>query len=290
MKVIQDPQRLNRLLKNLIYKKKSVGFVPTMGALHAGHLSLIRQASKENDIVVVSVFVNPAQFGPKEDLKKYPRPVKKDLALCRKSGVDFVFLPGDKIMYPQDYSTFVNVEELSNKLCGKSRPGHFRGVATVVAKLINIVCPDVIYLGQKDAQQAIIISRMIKDLNFWVKVKVMPTIREKDGLALSSRNIYLNKGQRLDAVVLSKALSLAKSMIAGGQRDSARIINRMKKLIARKKQVKIEYISIVDLEKLENIKEINQSCLIALAAKIGKTRLVDNLICHSESAIGRRRI
>jgi len=278
MKVLSDPQKLNKLVKEISCKKRSIGFVPTMGALHLGHLSLIKQAAKDNDIVVVSIFVNPAQFGPGEDLKKYPRSLKRDLEICRRSKVDLVFLPSDNIMYPQGFSTFVNVEGLSNKLCGIFRPGHFRGVATVVAKLINIVNPDVIYLGQKDAQQAIIISRMVKDLNFPVKIKVMPTLREKDGLALSSRNIYLEKAQRSDALVLSKALSLAKSMINCGQRDCVRIINRMKQLIAKKKQIKVEYISIVDLEKLEDIKKINQSCLIALAVKIGKTRLIDNFI------------
>jgi len=278
MKVIGDPQRLTKIIKQISGKGKSVGFIPTMGALHLGHLSLIKQAVKDNDIVVVSIFVNPAQFGPKEDLKKYPRPLKRDLELCRKAGVDLVFLPAEKIMYPQGYSTFVEVGELGNKLCGISRPGHFRAVATVVAKLLNIVAPSILYLGQKDAQQAIIISRMIKDLNFPVKVKVMPIVRQKDGLAASSRNIYLNNGQRKEAAVLSKALALGKSLIAGGQRDTARIISRMRQLIEKKKQVEIDYVAIVDLEKLQNIKKINQSCLIALAVKIGKTRLIDNTL------------
>jgi pantoate--beta-alanine ligase len=255
-----------------------VGFVPTMGALHLGHLSLIKQAVKDNNIVVVSIFVNPAQFGPKEDLKKYPRPLKKDLELCRKSGVDLVFLPAEKIMYPRGFSTFVDVEELGKKLCGISRPGHFRGVATVVAKLLNIITPDMLYLGQKDAQQAIIIKRMINDLNFPVKVKVMPTVRQEDGLALSSRNIYLNNEQRKQAPVLSKALALAKFLIANGQRDTARILSRMRQFIEKKNQVKIDYIAIVDLEKLNNIKRIDQDCLISLAVKFGKTRLIDNTL------------
>jgi len=276
MKVIGNPQKLTKIIKQISCKGKSIGFIPTMGALHLGHLSLIKQAAKDSDIVVVSIFVNPEQFGPKEDLKKYPRPLKKDLELCRKSGVDLVFLPNEEIMYPQGFSTFVEVEGLGKKLCGISRPGHFRGVATVVAKLLNIVAPDILYLGQKDAQQAIIISRMIKDLNFPVKVKIMPTVRQKDGLALSSRNIYLNNGQRKEAAVLSKALALAKSLIAGGQRDTARIISRMRQLIEKKKQVEIDYVAIVDLEKFQNINKINQSCLIALAVKIGKTRLIDN--------------
>ena len=208
MKVIRDPGGLNKILRKISGNKKSIGFVPTMGDLHPGHLSLIKQALQENDLVVVSIFVNPAQFGPKEDFRKYPRPLKHDLALCRASGVDFVFLPDNKIIYPWGYSTFVDVEGLSSLLCGSRRIGHFRGVTTVMAKLLNIVGPCVLYLGQKDAQQAIIIKRMIADLNFPVKVRIMPTLRQKDGLALSSRNIYLNKKQGSEAVVLFKACLL----------------------------------------------------------------------------------
>lgn len=278
MKIVGDPQKLTRIIKQISRKGKSVGFVPTMGALHLGHLSLIKQAVKDNDIVVVSIFVNPEQFSPKEDLKQYPRPLKKDLKLCRKSGVDLVFLPNEKVMYPRGFSIFVDVGELGNKLCGISRPGHFRGVATVVAKLLNIVTPDMLYLGQKDAQQAIIVKRMIEDLNFPVKVKIMPTVRQEDGLALSSRNIYLNNEQRKQAPVLSKALALAKSLIACGQRDTARIFSRMRQLIEKKKQAKIDYIAIVDLEKLNNIKRIDRNCLISLAVKFGKTRLIDNTL------------
>jgi pantoate--beta-alanine ligase len=248
-----------------------------MGALHPGHLSLIKQAGQDNKIVVVSIFVNPAQFGPKEDLNKYPRSLKNDLVLCRKHKVDFVFLPGLEVMYPKGFATFVNVEKLSDKLCGLTRPRHFRGVTTVVAKLLNIVAPDVLYLGQKDAQQAVIIKRMVSDLNFPVKIKVIPTVRQKDGLAFSSRNLRLNKVQKLEAVVLFKALGLAKFLIDHGQRDVNRIINRMKELIGKKKQAKIDYISIVDLEELKTIKKINQNCLICLAVKIGKIRLIDNL-------------
>jgi len=279
MKVIRDPQKLNSALKRN-KQSKSIGFVPTMGALHAGHLSLIRQAVKDNNLVVVSIFVNPAQFGPKEDLKKYPRPLKKDIGFCRKLGVDFIFLPDNKIIYPQGYSTFVNVEGLSSVLCAVSRPGHFRAVATVVAKLLNIVQPDVLYLGQKDAQQAIIIARMIKDLNFPVKVRVMPTLRENDGLALSSRNIYLNKDERAQATVLSKALFLAKALVDHGQRNAVVIISRMKQLILKNKPVKIDYITIVDLKRLMPLKKIKQSCLVALALRIGKTRLIDNIIIN----------
>ncbi len=277
MKVIREAQRLDFALKKN-RRNKSIGFVPTMGALHAGHLSLISQAAKDNHIVVVSIFVNPAQFGPKEDLKKYPRPLKNDLKLCRRCGVDFVFLPDNKSMYPSGFSTFVGVEGLSNVLCGASRPGHFRGVATVVTKLLNIIRPDTLYLGQKDSQQAIIIARMIKDLNFPVKLKIMPIVRENDGLALSSRNTCLTKKERSDAVVLSKALRLAESLINGGQRNGHVIINRMKQLIAKKKTAKIDYIAIVDSENLKPLKRISGDCLIALAVRIGKTRLIDNII------------
>ena len=279
MKVIRDPGKLSKILKEISCNRKSIGFVPTMGAIHLGHLSLIKQALVENNTVVVSIFVNPAQFGLNEDLKKYPRPLKNDLALCRKAGVDFVFLPDNKIIYGQGYSTFVNVEGLSSLLCGALRPGHFRGVATIVAKLLNIVAPSALYLGQKDAQQAIIIKRMIKDLNFPVKVKIMPIVRQKDGLALSSRNIYLSKNQRADALVLFKALNLAKLLFDGGTRDSARIISKMSQLI-NKKQAKIDYVAIVDLVKLEKIKKIDQDCLVALAVKFGNTRLIDNTIIN----------
>ena len=276
MKVIRNAQKLQQICRELS-AKKSLGFVPTMGALHLGHLSLIKAAKKENEITVVSIFVNPEQFGAKEDLKSYPRPMRKDLELCRKAKVDFVFLPEVKTMYAPGYLTFVNVEGLDSKLCGVSRPGHFRGVATVVAKLLNIVAPHKLYLGQKDAQQAVIIKRMVKDLNFPVKVRIMPILRQADGLALSSRNIYLNPQQKSDALVLFKALSLAKILFAGGLRDSARIIKRMKELI-NQKQAQIDYVKIVDLEKLADLNKINQDCLVALAVKFSKTRLIDNAV------------
>jgi pantoate--beta-alanine ligase len=277
MKIIRDPVKLNRLLKSISRRGQSIGFVPTMGALHLGHLSLIKQAVHDNDLAVVSIFVNPTQFGPKEDLNKYPRMLKNDLALCRKTGVDLVFLPEARIIYPEGFATFVQVEGLSNLLCGISRPGHFRGVTTVVAKLLNIVGPDLLYLGQKDAQQAVIIKKMVRDLNFPVKVKVMPIVRQKDGLAFSSRNLRLNKIQKLQAAVLPKALGLAKSLIDHGQRDASRIMSRIKELIGKKKQLSIDYIAVVDLEKLMPIKKIDRDCLICLAVRIGRIRLIDNL-------------
>jgi pantoate--beta-alanine ligase len=283
MRVISSPKQISRELKVLSNRRKGIGFVPTMGALHEGHLSLIRKARRDNDTLVVSIFVNPKQFGPKEGLKDYPRPLEKDLALCRKEKVDFVFLPNPQGMYPKDFSTYVNIEGLSGVLCGKSRPGHFRGVATVVVKFLNIVQPDALYLGQKDAQQAIIIKKMASDLNIPVKVKVMPIVREKSGLAISSRNVYLGNSERKDALVLSQSLKLARLLINNGARDTKRIISRMRQLILKKKSAKVDYIEIVDAESLKQVQRVISNCLIALAVRIGNTRLIDNLIIRDGS-------
>lgn len=277
MLVIKTPLRITNILTLKIRQGRSIGFIPTMGALHEGHLSLIRTARRENDIVAVSIFVNPMQFGPKEDLKRYPRPLSKDLESCRREKVDFVFCPKSKDIYAQDFSTYVEVQGLGETLCGKTRPGHFRGVATIVAKLLNIIQPDVLYLGAKDAQQAAIIKRMIVDLNMPVKLKVMPTVREVDGLALSSRNIYLKRNEREEALVLSQALNLAKILIKNGASDTKRIISRMRQLISKKKSAKIDYIEIVDPQNLQRLKKISGNCLIALAVWFGKTRLIDNI-------------
>ena len=276
MRIIRSPKIMTEVLKKLKLKDRTIGFVPTMGALHQGHLSLIRQARRENDIVAVSIFVNPTQFGPKEDFKRYPRPIRKDIVFCRKEKVDFIFYPKVKDLYPQGFKTFVTVEQFSNVLCGKSRAGHFRGVATVVTKLFNIVNPDIAYFGQKDAQQAIIIRRLVCDLNIPVKIKVMPIIREKDGLATSSRNVYLNQQERKDALVLSRSLNLAKDLLKKGERNAARIINSMRRLIKQRRSAKIDYIAVVDSEDLKPIKKISNGCLIALAVWMGKTRLIDN--------------
>jgi len=259
-------------------KGKKIGFVPTMGALHQGHLSLIRQARKENDLVVVSIFVNPTQFGPKEDFKKYPRNLQKDALLCKKNGVDIIFSPSSKQMYPSGYKTYVNVQDLSCGLCARSRPGHFQGVTTVVTKLFNIVSPTNAYFGHKDAQQAAIINRMALDLNLPVKVRVSPTIREKDGLAFSSRNLYLSQQERKEAVVLSESLKLARELIKAGEKKSAVIVAAMRKLITAGRSAKIDYICIVDAKTLKPVPAIPGKCLIALAVWIGKTRLIDNLV------------
>lgn len=280
MRIIRSIKQMFGISQKVKFEGKSVGFVPTMGALHEGHLSLIRKARKDNDIVIVSIFVNPAQFGPKEDFKKYPRELKEDCRLCRKEGVDIIFYPQVKEIYPQGYRTYIEVKDLSNVLCGKFRPGHFRGVATVVTKLFNIVGADIAYFGQKDAQQAIIIKRMVSDLNIPIKIKVMSTVREIDGLAMSSRNAYLSQEERKDAVVLSEALNLARNLIRRGKKNSSKIIRQMKQLINKKKNAKVQYISIVDLENLKPIEIIKGKVLIALAVWIGKTRLIDNIIIN----------
>jgi len=259
-------------------KGKTIGFVPTMGALHKGHLSLIRQAHKENDIVVVSIFVNPIQFGPKEDYRRYPRNLRLDARLCRREGADVIFFPDAQQMYTGNYKTYVIVQDLSDVLCGKFRPGHFKGVATVVTKLFNIVRPDIAYFGGKDAQQAIIIKKVVEDLNTPVRIKVMPTVREEDGLAMSSRNAYLNKEERRDAAVLYQALILAKNLIKQGSVDSSDIIRKMRRLINKKKSACIQYISVVKHKDLQPMDKIRGKVLIALSVWIGKTRLIDNIV------------
>jgi pantoate--beta-alanine ligase len=262
---------------------KTIGFVPTMGALHEGHLTLMRQARRENDFVVVSIFVNPAQFGPREDFKKYPRSLKQDAILCRKKGVDIIFYPDIKEMYPVNYKTYVEVSNLSDCLCGKFRPGHFRGVATIVAKLFNIVSPDIAYFGQKDAQQAIIIQKMVLDLNMPLKIKIVPTVRNEDGLALSSRNLYLNPRERKDALIIYQALSLAQDLIRKGNTKSTSIIQKMRQLISSKKSARVQYIAIVDIEDLKPVQRIRDKVIIALAVYMGKTRLIDNIIINSNT-------
>lgn len=278
MSIIRSKSEMCRTSKKARLAGQRIGFVPTMGALHQGHLSLIRQARRENDFVVVSIFVNPTQFGPKDDFKKYPRNLKRDVQMCKKEGVNIIFYPDTKEMYPQGYKTFVTVEDLSNVMCGKFRPGHFKGVTTVVTKLFNIVQPDIAYFGQKDAQQAIIIKRLVCDLNIPVKIKVMPTVREIDGLAMSSRNQYLNEKERKDALVLSRSLNLAKNLIKGGAKDVDEIVGKMRSLINKKNTAKIDYITIVDPGGLKPVKKVSGNCLIALAVWIGKTRLIDNII------------
>jgi len=258
-------------------KGMKISFVPTMGALHKGHLSLVKKAKKLGDFVVVSIFVNPTQFGPKEDYKKYPRDLKKDKELLQQAGCDLIFAPKVTDIYPEGYLTYVDVEKLSEKLEGASRPAHFKGVCTIVAKLFNIVQPDFAIFGQKDAQQAVMIKKMTEDLNFTVKIIVSPTIREKDGLACSSRNSYLNSEERNQATILYQSLKLGGKMIKAGEKNPQKVVRKMKELINQRKLAKIDYITLTDIKGLEPVKEIKGELLLSLAVKFGKTRLIDNL-------------
>jgi pantoate--beta-alanine ligase len=257
----------------------SVGFVPTMGYLHEGHLELARRARAENSHVVVSIFVNPTQFGPKEDYASYPRDTERDLAMLKKGKASIVFMPSAEEMYPAKYCTWVDVEKVTERLEGAIRPGHFRGVATVVAKLFNIVEPTRAYFGQKDAQQLVVIKKMVADLNMNLEVIAVPTVREPDGLAMSSRNVYLNPEERKSALVLYKALTLAQKLWRKGERNANVIRRKMTSLIqSEPRAVKIDYVSIADAETLEELDRIDRPTVVSLAVKIGKPRLIDNTI------------
>jgi len=257
---------------------KSIGLVATMGALHEGHMSLIGRCHGECDYTVVSIFVNPTQFGPSEDLARYPRTFDDDCRMCEAGGVDLIFAPDDKEMYPCENLTWVDVDKLGEHLCGASRQGHFRGVCTVVAKLFNIVKPDFAYFGEKDAQQLAVIGRMVSDLNMPVEIRRCPTIRAEDGLALSSRNKNLNAEQRKQAGCLYQALSKAKELTTAGQVRTSIIIRTMTEIIGRGSQAEVDYISIVDKDLLQPVKQIDRPVLIALAVRVGGTRLIDNII------------
>ena len=256
--------------------KGSVGLVPTMGYLHAGHLQLVRAARKQSDYVVVSIFVNPIQFGPKEDFRRYPRDFARDRRLLQSAGVDVVFYPRVRDMYPEGFATFVEVERLGEGLCGKARPGHFRGVTTVVAKLLSVVLPDVAVFGAKDAQQAFVIRRMARDLGFHTRVIILPTVRERDGLAMSSRNVYLSPEQRAEAPALHRSLVLAQNLIRRGERRAAIVKAAMRRLIQRESGGRIDYVEMVDTDELRPVKTIEGETLVALAVFFGKTRLIDN--------------
>lgn len=259
---------------------RRIGLVPTMGALHEGHLSLIRAARAACDVVVVSIFVNPTQFGPQEDFAAYPRPLEADLNACRTLSVDGVFCPPVVEMYPPNAATTVSVARLTEGLCGAHRPGHFAGVTTVVAKLLNIVQPDVAFFGQKDAQQAVVIRKMVRDLLWPIDIVTCPTVREPDGLALSSRNVYLSPDEREQALSLSRALNWACEQIEAGRRDTAAIVAEMKARISAAGPCSIDYVEIVDPEELTPVGEIQGPCLIALAVRIGRTRLIDNVLAE----------
>lgn len=263
---------------------RRITLAPTMGALHAGHVSLFRAAAGDRAFVVVSIFVNPTQFGPHEDFSRYPRDEAGDLAACRGAGVELAFLPTAAEMYPPGATTTVRVAELSHGLCGPLRPGHFEGVATVVAKLLNIVQPDAAYFGQKDAQQLAIIRRMVRDLDMPIEIVGCPTVREADGLALSSRNAYLSPQQRRQATCLHRALSAAAERAAAGERDAAALIAGMRQVIEAAGPSQIEYVSIVDPETLTPVERIERVALAALAVRIGATRLIDNIVLSPGAA------
>jgi pantoate--beta-alanine ligase len=255
----------------------TVGFVPTMGYLHKGHLALVKQARIENSAVIVSIYVNPTQFGPREDFGAYPRDLNRDLELLRKEGADIVFVPSNDEMYPPEFSSWVDVEKVTERLEGASRPGHFRGVATVVAKLFNIVQPSRAYFGQKDAQQVIVIKRIVAGLNMGIEIVVVPTVRESNGLAMSSRNIYLSPKERQAAMILFKALTLARQLRRGGEKDAEEIRRQMTSLIQKEPLAQIDYVSIADAETLEELNLLDRPTVASLAVRIGKTRLIDNM-------------
>jgi pantoate--beta-alanine ligase len=278
MEVAKTIEKVRSMVKAARSKGSKIGLVPTMGALHIGHISLIEAAAKDCDFVAVSIFVNSTQFGPGEDFEKYPRPLEADLKICRKAHVDVVFAPEPEQMYPTENVTWVTVEKLTEPLCGRSRPGHFRGVTTVCAKLFNIVAPDTAYFGQKDAQQAIVIKRMVADLNMPLEIVVCPTVREPNGLAVSSRNQYLTAQQKKDAANIYKSLQTCRRLIDAGTTETRQIITEMQKILQQIPAGQIEYISIVDADTLESIDKIAGKILAALAVKIGPARLIDNIL------------
>ena len=255
-----------------------VGLVPTMGYLHEGHLSLVRRAREECDHVIVSIFVNPAQFGPREDLSKYPRDLERDLGLLAPLGVDMVWMPTTEIMYPPGYQTWVEVEAITQPLEGSMRPGHFRGVTTVVAKLFNAVQPHRAYFGQKDAQQAAVIRQMTRDLSYSIEIVVCPIVREPDGLAMSSRNVYLDPEQRKAATVLSRSLRAAKEMYEHGERDAENLRAKMKEVLASEPLAEVQYVSCADYDTLQELEAVTGKALLSMAVFVGKTRLIDNLV------------
>jgi pantoate--beta-alanine ligase len=280
MILVTDPREMQRLSDDARRGGQEIAFVPTMGALHQGHCELIRRALEYGDLVVTSVFVNPTQFGQGEDFTRYPRDLEKDSRLAAEAGADVLFAPPAEAMYPRGYATFVDVERLTDVLEGKSRPGHFRGVATVVAKLCNIVRPHVMLLGQKDAQQVAVIRRMLDDLDTGVATVIVPTVREADGLALSSRNAYLSPEERAQAVVLSRSLRLVEDAVRGGERSADALRALMTTAIAAAPLATIDYVSVADAELLEELHTLKagQRVLVSLAVRFGKTRLIDNTL------------
>jgi pantoate--beta-alanine ligase len=276
MQILRSPQEMREWSTAQRREGRSIGFVPTMGALHDGHAALMRQAVRENDAAVLSIFVNPTQFGPHEDLDAYPRTFDADCRLAEDIGIDAVYAPSAADMYPSGYATYVNVERLGARLCGRSRPGHFRGVATVVAKLFNQVRPDRAYFGQKDAQQLAIIRRMTRDLDFGITIIEVPTVRDADGLALSSRNRYLNAGERRNALSLSRALAEGRRLLEAGERDPQRIVEATRRVLENAPGVKLDYVELVD-DDIQPLDRVRGKVLLAVAAWVGPARLIDNI-------------
>lgn len=281
MKTIVRANTLKHCLKQPNHHGKTIGFVPTMGYLHDGHLSLIRRCRTENDLCILSIFVNPTQFAPHEDFKRYPRNKKNDELLAKEVKVDIIFYPSIKEMYPTGYTTYIDVGTIGHVLCGKSRPHHFRGVTTIVLKLLNCIHPHKLYLGQKDAQQAIVIKKMLKDLNISTKVSIVPTVREKDGLAMSSRNVYLSKQQRSQASMIYQSLLYAKMKIRNGETNVSMVKSAMRRILNQNSFLKIDYLDCLNADTLMPIKKLQGKILIAIAVVIGKTRLIDNIIIRA---------
>lgn len=261
-----------------VQQEKRLGFVPTMGALHDGHISLVRAAKAQCDAVAVSIFINPLQFGPTEDLAKYPRSFDKDRALLEAQGVDLLFAPMVEEMYPKGAVTYVTVEGMSDRLCGRSRPGHFRGVTTVVAKLFHIVQPDLAFFGQKDAAQVSILRRMVRDLDLNLEIVTCPIVRERDGVAMSSRNVYLSPEERRSATVLYRALSRVQTLVDQGERGAAKLIGAAHQVFAEEPTVRVDYVAVVNNHTLEPVKDVSDGALVAVAAFVGTTRLIDNVL------------
>lgn len=282
MEIINRRQRMSSVARKIRRDQdRTIGLVPTMGALHEGHLSLVREARRMCDVVVVSVFVNPTQFGAGEDYEHYPRNLTKDTALLTDYNVDYIFAPAAEEIYPKDFSTYVNVSGLSKPLEGETRPGHFRGVATVVAILFNTIRPDFAFFGQKDAQQAVIIKRMVRDLAFDTEIVVLPTVREDSGLAISSRNLYLSEEEQKSAAVIHRGLMQAKEAFKKGERHSAKLEEIVRATIESEPRARVDYVSVVDADTLEKLDKLDERpILIAVAAYVGKTRLIDNTILN----------
>jgi len=278
MKIVESVKEMQVLTGRFRQAGRTIAFVPTMGYLHRGHLELLREGRKRGDVLVLSIYVNPTQFGAGEDLEKYPRNLERDYKMAEGEGVDVVFCPASGEMYPEHYQTFVNVEEVTGNLCGLSREGHFRGVATVCCKLFNIINPQVAIFGQKDFQQLVVIRRMVQDLNMGLSIIGLPTVREPDGLAMSSRNVYLSEKERETALCLSRALLRAKGLFEGGAREAPKILKAVTELLTESPLVCLEYAKICDLTTLKDIPLLDRPAVLALAAKVGQTRLIDNYV------------